>query len=302
MNSLNFLNPGSNTLSVSLGSSANVSNLIPISSAYGTDSLSSFNGFSNSGFSDPFREWDFNSNEMGNRFLSSLWDEGRSVTGNGFQFQSDDTLYLDPQTNKLLVLRDGQLIDPSTYGRPNQTQATNANTTVPAKSVPFNMSKETSRISRSGQMFNALNIPHGLTSNAFNMAGLVPGLGDQTGATIAAGIYGQAALYNQLQKTISIINYLNTAPYGTSPNGTFSYIAGRPAYKDDTPEGQRAQAEVFAQLRQQIISRLMRIAEQLRLASDGLKQQTQLAESYKKVQDGDVKKFVDAAFGGGGGG
>jgi hypothetical protein len=154
----------------------------------------------------------------------------------------------------------------------------------------------------SGQdIFSALNVPENLKTGVVDVSSVVPSLGDQTGVTGQAGIFAGADLYRLLQQNLSIINYLNTAPEGTQPNPNFAYIPGRPPYAQDTPEGQAQQAKVYAQLRTNIIARLVRNAEQLRSAYAGLRQQTDLAATFKKTQDGDVSKFVKDAFGGGGG-
>lgn len=153
-------------------------------------------------------------------------------------------------------------------------------------------------ISGKGQIWDALGLPPGLYTGPIDVNSMVPNLGDQTGATIQAGILTSAGLYTQLQRTLSIINYLNTAPNGTQPNPNFSYLPGRPPYGQDSPEGQREQAKVFAQLRTTIIAQLVRIADQLRAANNGLKQQTDLASSQLKTQNAEVKKWVDSTGGG----
>ena len=205
--------------------------------------------------------------------------------------QIGDKLIFDEKTGKFKIERNGKEIDPSGNLAPvglNEAKQNQINSP--------NVQAEVQRISSAGQTFSALNISHGLTTSPIDVNGLVPGLGDQTGATIAAGIYAQAGLYTQLQKTIAIINELNTAPSGTTPNINFSYIAGRPPYGQDTPEGRAAQNKVFAQLRTNIIAQLTRVSEQLQAASAGLKQQTDLAEKHKGNQDSTVSNFIKQAF------
>lgn len=216
--------------------------------------------------------------------------------------QIGDQLFYDQTTGKIYVQRQGangpEYVELNNLGNTTNTSSASSN----AAPIQVDAQKEVRRISSSGQTFAALNVPNGLTTSPIDVNGVFPGFGDKTGASIAASMYCEAGIYTQLQKTISIINYLNTAPGGTSPNPGFSYIAGRPPYAQDTPEGRRAQDQVFAMLRTNIITQLTRVAEQLRDAMNGIRQQRTLAETYKKTQDGDVKKFVDAAFGGGGGG
>ncbi|MDX1920421.1 MAG: hypothetical protein SFU25_06760 [Candidatus Caenarcaniphilales bacterium] len=226
--------------------------------------------------------------------------QGRQqVLNTGTPTQSGDQLFYDENTGRLYIQRQGANgleeidLDRATNGDlvPNNlTQATSA---------PVDVQKEVSRISSQAQTFSALGLPPELTTSYVDVSGVVPGFGDQTGATIAAGIYVEASLYNQLQKTISIINYLNTAPNGTAPNPNFSYISGRPPYAQDTPEGRKAQEKVFAALRTNIIAQLTRIAEQIKDSITGLRQQTDAAQAFKGRQDGEVAKWVKEANSGG---
>ncbi len=205
--------------------------------------------------------------------------------------QVGDKLLFDEKTGKFQIERNGKQLEVDDKLAPTGLNQAKQNETASP-----NVQQEVRRISSSGQTFSALNISHGLTTSPIDVNGLVPGLGDQTGATIAAGIYAQAGLYTQLQKTIAIINELNTAPSGTTPNINFSYIAGRPPYGQDTPAGRVQQDKVFAQLRTNIIAQLTRISEQLQAASAGLKQQTDLAEKHKGNQDSTVSNFIKQAF------
>ncbi|MDJ0626162.1 MAG: hypothetical protein QNJ31_07335 [Candidatus Caenarcaniphilales bacterium] len=174
------------------------------------------------------------------------------------------------------------------------SSASNNNRSVPSTDVQ----KEVSRISSNNQVFDALGVPHGLRTSSTDVSGVAPGFGDQTGAFLNSSIYIEAGLYNQLQKTITIINYLNTQPSGTAPNPNFSYIAGRPPYGQDSPEGRKEQDKVFAALRTNIIAQLTRIAQQIRDAISGFRTQRDLAQSFKQTQDSNVKGWVDKAFGG----
>jgi len=224
-----------------------------------------------------------------------------------YNLRAGDQLFYDISNGKIYIKREGingpEYIDLNgSDGQVDNTPNDTTSSIEKPKSVPVDVQKEVNRISSRGKTFEALNIPHGLNTAPVDVNGVFPGFGDRTGASTAASLYTEAGLYTQLQKTLSIINYLNTAPAGTSPNPNFSYISGRPPYAQDTPEGRRAQDQVFAMLRTNIIAQLTRIAEQLRDAVNGLRQQRDLAENHKRTQDGDVKKFVDAAFAGGGGG
>ncbi len=154
---------------------------------------------------------------------------------------------------------------------------------------------------KGSNVFRALNTPPELDTGPIDVTGLVPGLGDQTGITQQAGIYAQASIYTQLQRTSNLISYLNTAPNGTQPNPEFSYIPGQPPYGKASPGQRKQQEEVFNILRQNIISQLVRIARQLRQASDGLKQSTDFAKTFNGVQDQEVGGFLKQAFAGGAG-
>ncbi|MDX1918679.1 MAG: hypothetical protein SFT81_06025 [Candidatus Caenarcaniphilales bacterium] len=149
-------------------------------------------------------------------------------------------------------------------------------------------------------LFRALNLPEGLISGPADVTGVIPSLGDATGISGQVGIVVQGDLYNRLQRVLNAINYLNSSPQGTEPNPNFSYISGRPPYGQDSPEGQRMQAEVFAQLRATIIAQLTRVAEQLKLANQGLQTSLKASDSQKQFQDGNITKFVQDAFKGGG--
>ncbi len=147
---------------------------------------------------------------------------------------------------------------------------------------------------------SALNIPDYVTGGQsigpIDVNGMVPALGDQTGATRYATNLAGAGIYSQLQRVLSTINWLNTAPEGVQPNPNFSYIPGRPPYGQDTVEGQREQAKVFAALRTTIIAQLVKIADQLRTAYSGLKQQETLAETFGKEQTSTIKKWAESPF------
>jgi hypothetical protein len=218
------------------------------------------------------------------------------------QIQAGDQLVYDPNKQQLFIQRKGtdgqtQLI-PVSNGQGDLTTQDAQNNQTPSVDVQAALND----ITKNGKTFEALGIPGGLTTGPVDVSGVFPRFGDQTGVSIAASIYTEAGIYNQLQKTITIINYLNTAPNGVQPNANFAYISGRPPYGQDTKEGQAMQAKVFAAIRTTIIAQLTRIADQLKSAYQGIRQQRTAAEGYKKTQDGDVQKWVSDATGGGGAG
>jgi len=164
----------------------------------------------------------------------------------------------------------------------------------------FDVDAQASRISGK-DLFRALNLPEDFTVGAVDATSIVPGLGDQTGITLQIIPIMISNIFTSTQRALSAKNFLETAPRGVNPNPNFSYIEGRPPYSQDTPEGQRLQEAVFARLRQNIISQLSRIVQQLELAAQGLQTQNDLAQGFKTFQDGLVRQAVQNSQGNGGG-
>jgi hypothetical protein len=233
-------------------------------------------------------------NDRGNLYfpLSDKITEPEKNNSLANYLQQGDELFFDQNNGRYYVKRQGK----DGLEEIDVNNLRNGNGVFGASpSYGTDVQSEVTRISSSGGLFEALGIPDGLSTSPVDVSGVVPGFGDQTGATIAACMYVEAGLYTQMQKTLNIINYLNTAPNGIKPNNNFSYIQGRPPYGQDTPEGRREQDKVFAALRTNIIAQLTRIAEQLRDTIAGLRTQKSAAESYKTSQDSEVKKWTDAA-------
>jgi hypothetical protein len=201
----------------------------------------------------------------------------------------------DPLTGKLVLVGESSKNTSDKSSSNNSTNTTTSNSSSPI--AGSDVQKSIDSIGSKGQLWSALGLPPGIRPATVNVTGVVPALGDFTGATIQVGTVVSSQIYNTLQQTLSAINYLNTTP--ANPNPDFSYIPGQPPYGQANEEQKKQQAQVYAALRTTIIAQLTRIAQQLREAYDGSKRQTDAAATYKGEQDKTVSKFVTDAFGGG---
>ena len=201
----------------------------------------------------------------------------------------------DPLTGKLVLVGESSKNTSDKSSSNNSTNTTTSNSSSPI--AGSDVQKSIDSIGSKGQLWSALGLPPGIRPATVNVTGVVPALGDFTGATIQVGTVVSSQIYNTLQQTLSAINYLNTTP--ANPNPDFSYIPGQPPYGQANEEQKKQQAQVYAALRTTIIAQLTRIAQQLREAYDGFKRQTDAAATYKGEQDKTVSKFVTDAFGGG---
>ncbi len=143
----------------------------------------------------------------------------------------------------------------------------------------------------------ALGLPSNFNLSIPKVHTLVPNFGDFTGLTSMSVDITVSGLYKQLQQLYSVQNYLDSTD--CKPAGGFSYIKGRPAYKDDTPEGKKMQDQVFAALKNEILNQLTKLIQQIDVMTKGLQQQQQMAESFRKFQDSAVAKAIKKASGGG---
>lgn len=171
--------------------------------------------------------------------------------------------------------------------------ATNNTVESTALASDYNINQAVSSIGGS-DINRALNLPTNLNLGPVDATGFVPSLGDFTGVTIQLIPIVISHIYQKLQQVLSAKSFLETAPYGVTPNPDFAYIQGRPPYGQDTPEGQKLQEEVFMKLRANIISLLARIAQQLQLAEEGLQSQASLAKSFKSFQDQQVTQSIQS--------